>query len=134
TNLTETVTVPIQAVATVKGNQVCLVKHGSATKTVPVEVGLYSDRFIEIKSGLKEGDQVLLSTMAASDNIDLSGSIAGNEETNNKAAGHKTHSGKAGEHVKSLSNTLDKAARARTNLMAVTTPSALLTNLPPLFK
>jgi hypothetical protein len=38
-------------------------------------VGLYNDRMIEIKSGLKEGDRVLLSAQADGDDIDLSGAI-----------------------------------------------------------
>lgn len=46
---------------------------------MPVEVGMYSDRLIEIKSGLEAGDMVLLSASARSDNIDLTGSIVGAE-------------------------------------------------------
>ncbi|MFA6560719.1 MAG: efflux RND transporter periplasmic adaptor subunit [Verrucomicrobiia bacterium] len=73
TNLHNVVAVPIQAVTSVKGEQVCF---GKEAKPVPVEIGLYNDKFIEIRSGLKEGDNVLLAPLLAeSDEIDLSGSI-----------------------------------------------------------
>ena len=79
TNLTDVLTVPMQAVTTIKGQPSCLVKKEGGVTSVPVDVGLYNERFIEIKSGLEEGDEVLLSALASSDSIDLSGSIA-NEE------------------------------------------------------
>ena len=69
TNLTAVLTVPIQAVTTSKGQQVCFVKRAAREVPVPVEVGLFNDRFIEIKSGLKEGDQVLLAALANADAI-----------------------------------------------------------------
>jgi HlyD family secretion protein len=75
TNLQGVLTVPIQAATTIKGRQVCLVKRGSSSEPVPVELGLFNDRLIEIKSGLKEGDRVLLSPLSASDNIDLGGAL-----------------------------------------------------------
>ncbi|MEW6304139.1 MAG: efflux RND transporter periplasmic adaptor subunit [Verrucomicrobiota bacterium] len=80
TNLTKVLKVPIQAVTTVKGKQVCFVKQGDEDVPTPVEVGLYNDKFIEIKSGLKEGDQVLLSTLDNADNINLGGSIVNTNE------------------------------------------------------
>ena len=85
TNLVNVLTVPIQAVTTVKGRQVCFVEKGSSHVAVPVEAGLYNDRLIEIRSGLEEGQRVLLSPQSASDNIDLSGSIVANEEKKNEA-------------------------------------------------
>lgn len=87
TNLTGVLTVPIQAVTTVRGRQVCLVKRSSTTEAVPVEVGLFNDRLIEVKAGLVEGDQVLLSPLSASDNIDMNGSLFSDDgDTNNKPA------------------------------------------------
>lgn len=83
TNLTDVLKVPIQAVTTVNGEQVCFVEKASGLVKVPVEVGLYNDTFIQVKSGLSEGDRVLLSPMGASDNIDLSGSILASDETTN---------------------------------------------------
>jgi HlyD family secretion protein len=96
TNLTDVLTVPMQAVTTIKGQPSCLVqKNRLGLTSVPVEIGLYNERFIEIKSGLEEGDQVLLSALASSDNIDLSGSIIGNggiESTNRATPPWNTNS------------------------------------------
>ncbi len=76
TNLPNVITVPIQAVTTSRGQQVCFVHRGEdVPDRVPVEVGMYNDKFIEIKTGLKEGETVLLSALANSDAIDLGGSI-----------------------------------------------------------
>ncbi|MBM3837937.1 MAG: HlyD family efflux transporter periplasmic adaptor subunit [Verrucomicrobia bacterium] len=80
TNLVQALTVPLQAVTTVKGKQVCYVQNGKGTTPAPVVVGNFNDQFIEIKSGLKEGDRVLLSPPAATDNADLSGSIISSAE------------------------------------------------------
>ena len=80
TNLPAVLTVPIQAVTTVKGRQVCLVKRGEQDVPVPVEVGLFNDRMIEIRKGLAEGDQVLLSALANSDTISLDGSVLGKDD------------------------------------------------------
>jgi HlyD family secretion protein len=92
TNLTNVLAVPIQAVTSVKGEQVCFVGRGATPRKTQVEVGLYNDKFIEIKTGLKEGDELLLApSLAESDEIDLSGSIvAANEyEADRKAAASK---------------------------------------------
>jgi HlyD family secretion protein len=60
TNLPNVLSVPIQAVATLKGTRVCFVRKGSSIVHVPVTIGWSNDRFVEIKSGLKEHDFVLL--------------------------------------------------------------------------
>ena len=92
TNLQNVLTVPIQAVTTRNGRQVCLVEKNRSAKPVPVEVGMYSDRLIEIKSGLKEGDLVLLSALTSSDNIDMTGSIVEAETAGtNRASSRKTN-------------------------------------------
>jgi hypothetical protein len=92
TNLQNVLTVPIQAVTTLKGRQVCLVEKSGSARPVPVEVGMYSDRLIEIKSGLKEGDLVLLSALSSSDNIDMTGSIVDAEKAGtNRSASRKTN-------------------------------------------
>lgn len=80
TNLTQVLTIPIQAVTTVKGQQVCYVQRGEKDVTVPVEVGLFNDRMIEIRKGLNEGDRVLLSALANSDSISLDGSVLNRDE------------------------------------------------------
>ncbi len=91
TNLLNVLAVPIQAVASIKGEQVCFAGKGTTPRKVAVEVGLYNDKFIEIKSGLKEGDDLLLAPLLEPDEIDLSGSIvAANEyEADRKAGGKK---------------------------------------------
>ena len=60
TNLQNVVTVPIQAVATRQGKPVVYLAGGSEAKPVPVQVGLYNTKFIEIVSGLEPGQHVLL--------------------------------------------------------------------------
>jgi HlyD family secretion protein len=80
TNLPAVLTIPIQAVTTVKGQQVCFVLRDGKDTPVPVEVGLFNDRMIEIRKGLKEGDQVLLSALGNSDSISLDGSVLNREE------------------------------------------------------
>jgi HlyD family secretion protein len=65
TNLVNALTVPLQAVTTVKGRQVCYVQQGSDLVAVPVTVGNFNDQFIEIRSGLKEHDLVALTPPAA---------------------------------------------------------------------
>lgn len=69
TNLLDVLTVPIQAVTTWKNQQVCFVKRAARDLPVPVEVGLFNDRFIEIKSGLKEGERVLLAALSSADSM-----------------------------------------------------------------
>ena len=80
TNLPAVLTIPIQAVTTVKGQQVCFVLREGKDTPVPVEVGLFNDRMIEIRKGLKEGDQVLLSALGNSDSISLDGSVLNRED------------------------------------------------------
>jgi HlyD family secretion protein len=76
TNLLNALTVPLQSVTTVKGKQVCYVQQGDELAAVPVTVGNFNDQFIEIRAGLKEGDQVALTPPAnASEDLDLSGSV-----------------------------------------------------------
>ncbi|MBN1805125.1 MAG: efflux RND transporter periplasmic adaptor subunit [Sedimentisphaerales bacterium] len=52
--------VPIQSVVTVDGKEVCYVKKDGDTEKREVETGLFNDNFVEIKSGLAEGEKVLL--------------------------------------------------------------------------
>ncbi len=80
TNLTDVITVPIQAVTSVKGQQVCFTQNNSEVTPIPVSVGLYNDKFIEIKSGLKDGDTVMLSALSNGDNMNLGGSIINPDE------------------------------------------------------
>lgn len=53
--------VPIQSVSTVKGERVAyLARLGREPEKRVIETGEFNDSFIEIKSGLEEGDEVLL--------------------------------------------------------------------------
>ena len=51
--------VPIQSVTTVEEKKICYVM-GSAVEKREVETGLFNENFVEIKSGLTEGEKVLL--------------------------------------------------------------------------
>lgn len=51
--------VPIQSVVTVDDSKVCYVAGSTPTKR-QVQTGLFNDNFVEIKSGLEEGEKVLL--------------------------------------------------------------------------
>ena len=73
-NLQDVITVPIQAVTTIKGQQVCYKKKLGGPKPTPVEIGMFNSSYIEIKSGLSEGDQVMLAP-PISEEIDLGGGV-----------------------------------------------------------
>jgi HlyD family secretion protein len=80
TNIANALPVPIQAVTTLKGRPVVYVVNGPKTKPQPVEVGLFNTKFIEITSGVKEGDRLLLSPPVDTQEKDLEGSLAGDEK------------------------------------------------------
>jgi HlyD family secretion protein len=79
TNLTDALTVPIQSVTTHKGKQVVFLAS-APQEPVPVTIGMYNTRLIQITGGLKEGDQVLLAPPFDSKEKDLGGSIIGEGE------------------------------------------------------
>jgi hypothetical protein len=58
--LSDVIYVPVQAVSPFEKKQVCYVANGGKPERRVVEVGEFNDEFIEIKSGLKEGERVLL--------------------------------------------------------------------------
>jgi HlyD family secretion protein len=60
--LEDVIFIPVQAVSFNDGKQVCYVAGGFKPQQRVVEVGGFTDEFIEIKSGLKEGERVLLRT------------------------------------------------------------------------
>lgn len=55
---TDVLVVPVQAVKSQKGTYVVSVKNGDETKDVEVTIGAQDSSFVEIKSGLSEGDVV----------------------------------------------------------------------------
>src|SRR5438094_10263441 len=63
--LDDCVYVPVQAVAPDNGKQVCYVSNGLRQERREVQIGQFNDAFIEVKSGLKEGERVLLRSPAA---------------------------------------------------------------------
>jgi HlyD family secretion protein len=81
TNIANAISVPIQAVTTLAGKQVCYVKRGSGTEPEPVQVGLFNTKFIEIVSGLEEGDQVLLTPPYDTEAKDIEGSLLADLDT-----------------------------------------------------
>ena len=80
TNLTDTLTVPLQAVTTRKGKQVVYLAS-APTEPVPVVIGEYNTKFIQITSGVKDGDKVLLAPPLDPNEKDLGGSILAAGET-----------------------------------------------------
>lgn len=74
TNLNDVLTVPIQSVSTRKGEQVVFLAS-APEQPVKVSVGMYNTKFIEITSGLKEGDSVLLAPPFNTDEKDLGGAV-----------------------------------------------------------
>jgi len=58
--LTDVLSVPIQSVVTQEGKKVCYVMANNGPEKRTVETGLFNDNFVEIKSGLAQGEKVLL--------------------------------------------------------------------------
>lgn len=58
--LKDVLTVPIQSVVTDAGNKYCYLLGSSVSERRPVELGAFNADFVEVKSGLKQGDRVLL--------------------------------------------------------------------------
>lgn len=74
--LSDVLTVPIQAVTTVDGEQLCYRSNGGDPEPIPVEVGKFNTKYIEIRSGLKEGDEVMLNP-PLDNRINLTGETTG---------------------------------------------------------
>jgi len=66
TKLDDCTYVPLQAVSPEAEKQVCYVARGGSVERREVQTGEFNDEFIEIKSGVSEGEQVLLRRPAAS--------------------------------------------------------------------
>jgi HlyD family secretion protein len=65
--LDDVVHVPIQAVSPSEARRVCHVVQAGKVEVREVEVGQFNDEFIEIRSGLSEGEKVLLRPPRSSD-------------------------------------------------------------------
>jgi multidrug efflux pump subunit AcrA (membrane-fusion protein) len=59
-SLKDVVYVPLQAVSYLNEQRVVYVSSGGRVQVREVETGTFSESFIEIRSGLREGEQVLL--------------------------------------------------------------------------
>lgn len=59
-SLEDVVYVPLQAVSYINNERVVYVSNGGRVQAREVETGTFSESFIEIRSGLSEGEQVLL--------------------------------------------------------------------------
>ncbi len=80
TNISNVVSVPIQAITTLKGKQVAYVLRGNSATPVPVQIGMFNTRFIEVTQGLEPGDRVLLSPPFDTKEKDIEGAVLGEEE------------------------------------------------------
>ncbi len=79
-HIADTLSVPIQAVTTLRGNQVVYLQNGREASPQPVEVGMFNTKFIEITKGLSPGDRVLLSPPFDTQEKDLGGSVLAADE------------------------------------------------------
>lgn len=79
-NLEDVLTVPLQAVTTRQGHPVVYVSGLRGPKAVPVELGMYNTKYIQIIAGLKAGDRVLLAPPLDTQEKDLGGNILTLEE------------------------------------------------------
>ena len=73
--LIKVVKVPVQSVVTVKGRTLCFVKGSAGPEAREVEIGFYDQKFIEIKTGVNEGDLVMLSPASAGSALNIEGSV-----------------------------------------------------------
>jgi HlyD family secretion protein len=77
--LKDVLTVPVQAIVQIGDESWCYVSAGSNVERRPVEVGQTNDKFVEIKSGLAAGEQIVLNTGAIMDESGDSSSKASDE-------------------------------------------------------
>lgn len=75
TNIAGAISVPIQAIATYKGQPAAYLVKGDRSEPRPVEVGMFNTKFIEITQGLKPGDRILLSPPFEAREKDLEGGV-----------------------------------------------------------
>lgn len=83
-NLDDVVYVPLQAIVPINGKHFVFVENGIRTEQREIQTGEFNDEFIEIKSGLKEGEKVLL---RAPDGTDTGGDGKNADEDKDVAPG-----------------------------------------------
>jgi HlyD family secretion protein len=62
--------IPLEAIRSARGQKVCYVAQGESLEERPVELGQETTALVEIKTGLAEGELVLLDPPAAGTNVD----------------------------------------------------------------
>ncbi|MCD6339683.1 MAG: efflux RND transporter periplasmic adaptor subunit [Verrucomicrobia bacterium] len=96
TNIPQTLYVPIQAVTTYRGRPAVYVLRGGKPSPSPVEVGMFNTQFIQILSGVKEGDRVLLSPPFDIEQRDIeSGGVLAAESPGKEPSKSKTQKAQA---------------------------------------
>jgi RND family efflux transporter MFP subunit len=65
--LEDILSIPVQSVVQVGGDSWCYVEHGGGVERRLLELGMTNDKFVEIHSGLEEGDRVVLNPSAVMD-------------------------------------------------------------------
>lgn len=70
----------MQAITTYRGKQVAFVGDGNKSSPREVELGMFNTKFIQVASGLKEGDRVLLSPPFDTQEKDLVGAVLAEDE------------------------------------------------------
>jgi HlyD family secretion protein len=60
-DITDALYVPVQTVFRHKGGNICFVNDGTSVKATDVEIGQYNDKWVQVSSGLEEGQTVLMS-------------------------------------------------------------------------
>jgi HlyD family secretion protein len=69
-HLKDVVSVPVQAIVQIDEQTWCYVERGGRAERRPVELGMTNDKFVEVKSGVEAGEQVVLNPMAVMEEQD----------------------------------------------------------------
>ena len=59
-HLEDVVALPVAAVVEQRGNYYCWVKKGGSVERTKLDLGPTNDKFVQVKDGVSEGDQVVL--------------------------------------------------------------------------
>ena len=94
--LKDVITVPVQAIVQIGDESWCYVSAGSNVERRPVEVGQSNDKFVEIKSGLAVGEQIVLNTGAIMDESSDPASKASEDSDEEEPDSGKSASAKDG--------------------------------------
>jgi HlyD family secretion protein len=60
----DTISLPVAAIVEQRGNYFCWVRKGEGNEKRPLVLGMSNDQYVEIKDGVKEGEQILLNPRA----------------------------------------------------------------------